>query len=137
MSHSKCVVPCGTTERERNDSDCRTIVDFGGIKNRRELVRQQFSGAPEGVEGKDRPGKTPRGEACPGASLKPVKARSYKIVRTFIQERQQRQGCHIGMGSERKSVHHAVARVPTSLRASSVVQHLHAAPDTKTYEVLL
>jgi hypothetical protein len=41
------------------------------------------------------------------------------------------------MGSKRKSVDDAVAGVPASLRANSVVQHFYAAPDTKMYEVLL
>jgi len=85
MSHSKCVVPFGTTERERNDGESRTIVNLGGNNNRGEAVGQKLRGASKGVEGEDSPGKAPRGEACLGASLKPVKARSYEMVRRFIQ----------------------------------------------------
>jgi hypothetical protein len=85
MSYSKCVVPCGTTERERNDGESRTIVNLGVIDNRREAVGQRRRGASKGIEGEDSPGKAPRGEACLGASLKPVKAGSYEVVWRFIQ----------------------------------------------------
>jgi len=85
MSHSKCVVPWGTSERERNDGESRAIFNLSGINDRSEAVGQQFRGASKGVEGEDSPGKAPRGEACLGASLKPVKARSYEMVRRFIQ----------------------------------------------------
>src|SRR5580692_6044744 len=77
MRHSKCVVPCDTTQRERNCSERRTIFDFRGIDNRGEVFGQQFRGASKGVESEDGPGKAPRGEACLGASLKPVKTRSH------------------------------------------------------------
>jgi hypothetical protein len=85
MSYSKCVVPFGTTERERSDGESRTIVDLGGINNRGEAVGQQFRGASKSVEGEDSPAKAPRGEACLGASLKPVKTGSYEIVGRFTQ----------------------------------------------------
>jgi len=85
MSHSKSVVPCGTTERERNDGESCTIFKFSGVNNRREAVGQKCRGAFKDVEGEDCPGKAPRGEACLGASLKPVKARSYEMVWRFIQ----------------------------------------------------
>jgi len=85
MSHSKCVVPWGTSERERNDGESRAIFNLSGINNRSEAVDHEFRGASKGVKREDRPGKAPRGEACVGASLKPVKARSYEMVRRFIQ----------------------------------------------------
>jgi hypothetical protein len=137
MKHSKCVVPSGTTERERDDGESRTIVDLGVINDSREAVGQKCGGPSEGIEGEDRPGKAPRSEAGLGASLKPVKAKSYEMVRRFIQQRQKGQGCRIGLWSERKSINDAVARIPTSLGANSVVQHLHATPDPKLCWALL
>src|SRR5207302_10510219 len=85
MSHSKCVFPCGTTERERNDGESRTIVSLSWINNRGEAVGQKRRGVSKGAEGEDNPGKAPRGEACLGASLEPIKTRGYEIVRKLTQ----------------------------------------------------
>jgi hypothetical protein len=41
------------------------------------------------------------------------------------------------MGSERESVNDSIAGIPSSFRANPVVQHFHAAPDAKLYEVLV
>jgi hypothetical protein len=85
MSHSKCAAPRGTADREQNDGESRTILNLDGINKRAEPESQQFRGAPEGVEGEDRPGKAPSGEASLGALFEPVKARHYEIVRRLTQ----------------------------------------------------
>lgn len=100
-------------------------------------MAQQLRGASKGIKSEDRPSKAPRGEACLAASVEPVEAYTYEIVRRFTRKREQSQGRCIGMGSERESVNDSIAGIPPSLWANPVVQHFHAAPDAKLYEVLV